>query len=340
MGRAVETRPAHCFEVLYSMIVIFSETADVHADAVEKAAGAKGSSVIRLNRDEIHRWQLEFLRGEPLVTLDGRTFGVDKLRSLFLRRLPDRETFKQLPTNAPAEAHDYISTQRYVQFSDGLGLLAELIRTINAPTAAQRAQSKSTQVAVARKLGLRTPDTYSGANPDRARQHIDRITQSGKRVCTKPIMNKFLMVGDEKRTRFTELLDDADLAELESLRECPLTIQDYIEKAYELRVAVVADRIFACKIESQKAGGSTAIDWRRYNIPKTPHSRYDLPAPVGEKLLAFHAHFGLVASSFDIVRSRDGDYVFLETNPYGQWLWIEDLTGLPITSAITDALLQ
>jgi hypothetical protein len=45
-------------------------------------------------------------------------------------------------------------------------------------------------------------------------------------------------------------------------------------------------------------------------------------------------------TSFDIVRSRDGDYVFLETNPYGQWLWIEDLTGLPITSAIADALLQ
>src|SRR5271166_4299890 len=124
------------------------------------------------------------------------------------------------------------------------------------------------------------------------------------------------------------------------LNECPLTIQNYIEKSYELRVTVVGDRIFACKIDSQKAGNDTAIDWRRYNIPKTPHSRYELPRNVQEKLLLFHSYFGLTASSFDIIRSRQGDFVFLETNPYGQWLWIEDLTGLQITAAITDALLQ
>ena len=38
--------------------------------------------------------------------------------------------------------------------------------------------------------------------------------------------------------------------------------------------------------------------------------------------------------------AREGDFVFLETNPYGQWLWIEDLTDLPITAAITDTLLS
>jgi glutathione synthase/RimK-type ligase-like ATP-grasp enzyme len=136
------------------------------------------------------------------------------------------------------------------------------------------------------------------------------------------------------------MLDDNDIACLDSLRACPLTIQDYIEKAYELRVTVVGNRVFACKIDSQQAGGATAVDWRRYNIPKTPHSRYDLPASLREKLFSFHSYFGLTASSFDMVRSREGDFVFLETNPYGQWLWIEDLTGLPITAAITDALLQ
>jgi glutathione synthase/RimK-type ligase-like ATP-grasp enzyme len=148
------------------------------------------------------------------------------------------------------------------------------------------------------------------------------------------------MLDDQKQTRFTELLDDSDLAELETLRECPLTIQNYIEKSYELRVTVVSDRVFACKINSQETGGDTAIDWRRYNIPKTPHSRYELPEDVREKLLLFHSYFGLTASSFDIIRSREGDFVFLESNPYGQWLWIEDLTGLQITAAITDALLQ
>jgi glutathione synthase/RimK-type ligase-like ATP-grasp enzyme len=182
--------------------------------------------------------------------------------------------------------------------------------------------------------------TYSGANPDVARKHIDSITFGGSRACTKPIMNGFLLLGGERHTRFTELFDERDLAELDSLRECPLTIQDYIEKDYELRITVVGDRDFACKINSQAAGGNTTIDWRRYNIPKTPHSLYTLPLHIRDQLLSFHEYFGLAASSFDLIRSRDGDYVFLESNPYGQWLWIEDLTGLQITVAIAEYLLQ
>ena len=120
----------------------------------------------------------------------------------------------------------------------------------------------------------------------------------------------------------------------------PMIIQEYVEKAYELRISVVGDRTFACKIDSQVAGGPTAIDWRRYNIPKTPHTTYELPQDLRDQLIGFHAYFGLALSNFDIVRSLDGAYVFLETNPFGRWLWIEDITGLEITSAVADLLLS
>jgi hypothetical protein len=76
------------------MIVIFSDTTDVHATAVETAARKRGSTVIRLNRDELHLWSLEFLHGEPLVIFNGRIYGVDEVHSIFVRRLPDRESFK------------------------------------------------------------------------------------------------------------------------------------------------------------------------------------------------------------------------------------------------------
>jgi beta-lactam-binding protein with PASTA domain len=36
----------------------------------------------------------------------------------------------------------------------------------------------------------------------------------------------------------------------------------------------------------------------------------------------------------------DGQYVFLESNPRGQYLWIEDYTGMPITEAIADAVMH
>jgi hypothetical protein len=33
-----------------------------------------------------------------------------------------------------------------------------------------------------------------------------------------------------------------------------------------------------------------------------------------------------------------GEWYFLEVNSMGQWLWIEDLTGLPITATLADSL--
>jgi hypothetical protein len=322
------------------MIAIFADSTDVHADAVERVAQSRGSEVGRLNWDETHRWGFDFLCGEPLLTLDGRTFPADRIRSVFVRRLPDKQSFEQLSINAPSEAHDYVATQRLTLISDCVALLSERTRVINTLCSTHRAQSKASQLFVADKIGFCTPQTYSGANPTLARQHINQIVQTGSRVCTKPIAKALLTLDGQKHTRFTEILDRSDFADLETLNECPLTFQNYIEKSYEVRVTVVGDRIFACKIDSQKAGNDTAIDWRRYNIPRTPHSKYELPRNIQEMLLRFHSYFGLTVSSFDIIRSRQGDFVFLETNPYSQWLWIEDLTGLQITAAITDALLQ
>ena len=39
-----------------------------------------------------------------------------------------------------------------------------------------------------------------------------------------------------------------------------------------------------------------------------------------------------------MIVTPDGEYIFLEINPAGQWLWIEELTKLPITEALADLL--
>jgi glutathione synthase/RimK-type ligase-like ATP-grasp enzyme len=46
----------------------------------------------------------------------------------------------------------------------------------------------------------------------------------------------------------------------------------------------------------------------------------------------------LVFGCIDMIRTHDGQYVFLEINPSGQWGWIEQFTGLPITKALASLL--
>jgi glutathione synthase/RimK-type ligase-like ATP-grasp enzyme len=43
---------------------------------------------------------------------------------------------------------------------------------------------------------------------------------------------------------------------------------------------------------------------------------------------------GLEFGALDFIVTETGVWYFLEVNPSGQWLWIEDLTGLPIADSI------
>lgn len=50
------------------------------------------------------------------------------------------------------------------------------------------------------------------------------------------------------------------------------------------------------------------------------------------------AAMGLRFGALDFIVDPDGQWWFLEINPNGQWAWIEDEIGLPISSALADAL--
>jgi hypothetical protein len=51
------------------------------------------------------------------------------------------------------------------------------------------------------------------------------------------------------------------------------------------------------------------------------------------------AESGLVYGTIDLIVTPDNRYVFLELNSAGEYSWIEELTGLPISEAIADYLL-
>ena len=70
------------------------------------------------------------------------------------------------------------------------------------------------------------------------------------------------------------------------------------------------------------------------------HDEFKLPGGIQEKLLRFNQRFGLEFSTHDLIVDRTGDYTWLECNPNGQWLWIEELTGQPIARAIADLLIE
>ena len=100
----------------------------------------------------------------------------------------------------------------------------------------------------------------------------------------------------------------------------------------------MGERVFAAEIASQSSA-RTRHDWRHYDVDSTPHTVHQLPPAIERACITLVRSLGLVYGAIDFVLTPDGEYVFLEINPNGQYLWIEHLTGLPITAAIVDHLM-
>jgi glutathione synthase/RimK-type ligase-like ATP-grasp enzyme len=122
-----------------------------------------------------------------------------------------------------------------------------------------------------------------------------------------------------------------------AVRYCPVIFQAYVPKRVELRITVVGGEVFAAEIHSQQSN-HTRHDWRRYDLGETPHLPHELPADVARRCLRLVGELGLCYGAIDMVLTPDGRYVFIEINPNGQYLWIEQMTGLPISDAVCDLL--
>ena len=138
------------------------------------------------------------------------------------------------------------------------------------------------------------------------------------------------------RGQFTGIVTPRERARLDLIHATPGVFQHYVEKAFEARVTVVGDRIFAGRINSQQHRDSK-IDWRHrpFDMEKEP---LVLPEQVAAGVVAFLREFGLIYGAFDFIVTPAGEYVFLEVNPGGQYMWVESTTGMPITAALADAL--
>ncbi len=50
--------------------------------------------------------------------------------------------------------------------------------------------------------------------------------------------------------------------------------------------------------------------------------------------------YGRCFGAFDFIHSKKGKYFFLELNPNGQWLWLQEQSGHDLTKEIADNLLE
>ena len=94
-------------------------------------------------------------------------------------------------------------------------------------------------------------------------------------------------------------------------------------KKYELRITCFGDYLVAAKLNSQ-SHESGKIDWRAISEGELSIEPYTLPPRLENQIRAFMRKLGLVFGSLDFIVTPEDEYIFLEVNEQGQFLWIEE----------------
>jgi MvdD family ATP-grasp ribosomal peptide maturase len=201
----------------------------------------------------------------------------------------------------------------------------------------RRAGDKQLQLQIARELGLETPRTLITNDPDAVRA----FAKSCERGIITKMLSSFAIYEDgQEKVVFTNPVEPEHLEDLTGLRFCPMTFQENIPKALELRVTIVGDRVFTASIDSQSSELGRH-DWRRDGVGLLDEwKNFELPREIEERLLKLMDRFGLNYGAIDMILTPENRYIFLEINPAGEFFWLEESPGLPISKAIADLLLD
>jgi glutathione synthase/RimK-type ligase-like ATP-grasp enzyme len=240
----------------------------------------------------------------------------------------------KIPTGLPAQMRGAsIGESR----ATVLGMLASLdVFRMDQHERIQRAGNKQLQLQAARAMGLRIPRTLITNDPQ-AVKDFAKTCENG--LIAKMLSSFAIYEEGQEKVVFTNRVAPEHLEELEGLHLCPMTFQEMVPKALELRVTIVGNQTFAASIDSQSSERATH-DWRRDGVGLLQDwERYELPGDIEQRLMGLMDYFGLNYGAIDIVVTPAGDHVFLEVNPVGEFFWLERCPGLPISRAIAGVLL-
>ncbi len=313
-------------------ILLITARFDPAADLLLAELRSRGAPCIRWNTREFpvesiltYRLSNSGFAGE--IISDGRTVDLATIGSVWWQW----DQPAGFPPNLTGEERRFAETE--AQLSIAALMTVGNFTWVNHPTRERIAKSKPAQLFVARQVGLDIPTTVITNHPEEVRQFM---AESKEQIVYKGLSQPQNM--EPGKALFTGLLTEDTIANLDLIKLTPGIFQERIDKAYEVRATVVGSRIFSARIDSQ-SHTEAKLDWRRA-LHDVEYEPIIIPGEIHQKIQLFMQAFGLMYGAFDFVVTPDFRYVFLEINPSGQYMWLECATGLGITSALADLLVE
>jgi glutathione synthase/RimK-type ligase-like ATP-grasp enzyme len=324
------------------MILIVTSKRDGHIEAVSKHLDIAGAQWVRINVEDFATNVEVDVRpargtGRLFIKDSGKEVRLEDIRAVWYRK-PDPVSVQHFDLGDVA-ALDYVEAE-FNEIIHGLYALLDHTYWINNPLRTRIAHRKLLQLKTAAAVGFAIPETIVTNRPTSVLKFADQV---GRDLAIKSLGAISVIQEQPERVMqygiFTRRIGGRELNDhSDKISHMPTLFQRFVEKDSELRITCVENEAFACEIRA-RPGDITSDDYRfdTSNLPHLGVARPDLTERMYSYMKAFDLSFGC----FDFIVPKSGqEPIFLEMNPNGQWLWVQNQTGQDIGKAIAEQLIR
>lgn len=249
-----------------------------------------------------------------------KEIAMDEIGAVWFRRRIDETSFLFYESLGLDEGGKYVLLAHlkteFFKFYSLLPLYLENVYWLSHPDKASMNKLKA--LVLAKKCGLEIPETII-SNYMNLPEIMNR--EENERFISKPLSETTVI--SERERRYNMLTKEVNRKDLvtESIT-FPSIIQECIDKEFEIRAFFLSGKFYSMAIFSQE-NDKTKMDYRNYDTENENRCLpYRLPREIEQKLKKLMRAVKLEMGSIDIIKTRDGRYVFLEINPVGQFDWV------------------
>jgi glutathione synthase/RimK-type ligase-like ATP-grasp enzyme len=313
-------------------ILVISSSADIAIDLVAEQIG-KSNEIITLDPKRLtteEELQFEVTDGKYFISTKKNI--LTDVETVWFRK----PILLQLTEMETPLAYQGLAHSSYKQFVTWLYSALDKSRWISPYWNIQRAESKPLQISTALHLGFNVPATVITNSALKAKAFLHKYPHS----VIKTLNIEYITVGQKAAVAFTRRASELKSINFEGLKLSPAIFQKEIV-GLDSRVTVIGHNCFAVII---RKAGSAAMrsDWRWGNFDDSINIEVDklFPEQLKQLCLTMVHSLGLSYGAFDFVRDKHGYYWFLEMNPNGEWVFVEQKSGLNLSSSFATLLLN
>jgi len=305
-------------------VLILSENLDYHGVAVRWGLQEMEVPFDWWERTEFPRNQLVsswVSTEDSRIAVSGNdvSLSTDRYRTVWNRR-------GQIPQASDALDHTdkVVARNESIYFLSGLAsMLADANPAalfVNAFENAKAANPKIHQLNVARSVGFKVPRTLVSNHPEHIRAFFQH--NNGKIVAKQHIPFAWRTTQGALLVTGTAAVSPEHLVSDEALSACPMIYQEMLSVRNEMRIIAFGRSMFALnQVRTQAPATNGFVDIR---YEKANKHAIAVDEPLAVLCHAYMDMLGLSYAAFDIAQLTDGEYVFLEANEAGQFLFLED----------------